>query len=140
MDDLLVDIREFTQVESAFSNGRLELERFLESPRRSVRLMGTEYDLTRIINDRLSKEAKRLYALITDKWKRNPTIQQFWVVRGGATLFQTYLKALTRWENALLCSRTHNGPMDERRRDVPACSESGTERVGSIKSCLKSGN
>ncbi|MCF8568240.1 ParM/StbA family protein [Alicyclobacillus tolerans] len=102
MDELLIDIRELTGVESAFSNGRLELEQFLESPRWTCWLMGTEYDLTQVIQERLSKEAKRLYDLILAKWKRTPSIQQFWVVGGGSALFQPYLKVLAAKDNRML--------------------------------------
>lgn len=102
MDELLTDIREFTGVESAFSNGRLELEQFLESPRRSCWIFGKEYDLTQVIQERLAKEAKRLYDLILAKWKRTPAIQQFWIVGGGAALFQPYLKALAAQDGKML--------------------------------------
>lgn len=102
MDELLIDIREFTGVESAFGNGRLELEQFLESPRRTCWLMGKQYDLTQVVHDRLSKEAMRLYDLIVAKWKRTPTIQHFWVVGGGAALFQPYLKTLAAQDGRML--------------------------------------
>ena len=102
IDELLVDIREYTGVESAFGNGRVELGRFLESPKRTVSLMGRVYDLSNVVEQRLSKEAKRLYDLIIAKWKRVPTIEQFWIVGGGAALFEPYLKELAKQESRML--------------------------------------
>ena len=102
IEELLMDIREYTGIESAFRNGRLELEQFLESPKRTISLMGKTYDLTELIDKRLSKEAKRLYDLIIAKWKQVPTIEQFWIVGGGASLFERYIRAFAAEEGRML--------------------------------------
>jgi plasmid segregation protein ParM len=102
MDELLLRIRDFTQVPTAFAGGRMELERFLEEGRDTVSLMGRTYHLRELIEDHLSAAAHSLYALIREKWQRVPNIEQFWVIGGGAALFHSYLRRKAQQDHVML--------------------------------------
>ncbi|WP_139234713.1 ParM/StbA family protein [Alicyclobacillus macrosporangiidus] len=102
MDELLLRIREFTQVPTAFVGGRMELERFLEQGRDTVSLMGRTYSLRPLIEEHLAAAAHSLYALIREKWQRVPNIEQFWVIGGGAALFHSYLQQKAQRDHVML--------------------------------------